>query len=72
MKEEIVFTASDLKSLIYSKGTVYSGFTTLLNEAGTDFSMVERIPGGNKDAVDRLDDLDQPATRKKKGSTQNG
>ena len=30
------------------------------------------VPGGNKDAVDKLDDLDQPATRKKKGSTQNG
>jgi uncharacterized 2Fe-2S/4Fe-4S cluster protein (DUF4445 family) len=48
MKEDIVFTASDLKNLIYSKGAVYSGFTTLLAEAGLDFSMVERmvITGG--------------------------
>ncbi|MBC2712444.1 MAG: DUF4445 domain-containing protein [Desulfosarcina sp.] len=48
MKEDIVFTASDLKNLIYSKGAVYAGFTTLLSEAGMDFSMVERmiITGG--------------------------
>jgi len=48
MKEDIVFTESDLKNLIYSKGAVYSGFTTLLAEAGLDFSMVERmvITGG--------------------------
>jgi len=43
MEEEIVFTASDLKNLIYSKGAVYAGFTTLLGEAGLDFSMVDRI-----------------------------
>ncbi len=41
--EDIVFTASDLKNLVYSKGAVYAGFTTLLNEAGMDFSMVERV-----------------------------
>ena len=48
MKEDIVFTESDLKNLIYSKGAVYSGFTTLLAEAGLDFTMVERmvITGG--------------------------
>jgi len=48
MKEDIVFTESDLKNLIYSKGAVYAGFTTLLNEVGLDFSMVERmvITGG--------------------------
>ena len=48
MKEDIVFSESDLKNLIYSKGAVYAGFTTLLNEAGLDFSMVERmvITGG--------------------------
>ena len=48
MKEDIVFTESDLKNLIYSKGAVYSGFTTLLAEAGLDFAMVERmvITGG--------------------------
>jgi uncharacterized 2Fe-2S/4Fe-4S cluster protein (DUF4445 family) len=48
MDEDIVFTASDLKNLIYSKGAVYAGFTTLLAEAGMDFSMVDRfvITGG--------------------------
>jgi uncharacterized 2Fe-2S/4Fe-4S cluster protein (DUF4445 family) len=43
MDEDIVFTASDLKNLIYSKGAVYAGFTTLLGEAGMDFSMVDRV-----------------------------
>ncbi len=43
VNEDIVFTASDLKNLIYSKGAVYAGFTTLLGEAGMDFSMVDRI-----------------------------
>ncbi len=48
VNEDIVFTASDLKNLIYSKGAVYAGFTTLLGEAGMDFSMVDRmiITGG--------------------------
>lgn len=43
MQEDIIFAASDLKNLVYSKGAVYAGFTTLLNEAGMDFSMVERV-----------------------------
>lgn len=43
MQEDIVFTESDLKNLLYSKGAVYAGFTTLLKEAGLDFSMVEQI-----------------------------
>jgi uncharacterized 2Fe-2S/4Fe-4S cluster protein (DUF4445 family) len=43
MDEDIIFTASDLKNLIYSKGAIYAGFTTLLGEAGMDFSMVDRI-----------------------------
>jgi uncharacterized 2Fe-2S/4Fe-4S cluster protein (DUF4445 family) len=43
MQEDIVFTESDIKNLIYSKGAVYAGFTTLLKEAGLDFSMVERV-----------------------------
>ncbi len=48
LNEDIVFTASDLKNLIYSKGAVYAGFTTLLAHAGMDFSMVDRmiITGG--------------------------
>jgi uncharacterized 2Fe-2S/4Fe-4S cluster protein (DUF4445 family) len=41
--EDIVFTESDLKNLIYSKGAIYAGFTTLLKEAGLDFSGVERV-----------------------------
>jgi len=41
--EDIVFTESDLKNLIYSKGAVYAGFTTLLKEAGLDFAGVERV-----------------------------
>ncbi len=43
MDEDIIFTETDLKNLIYSKGAVYAGFTTLLKEAGMDFSMVEQI-----------------------------
>lgn len=43
MEEDIIFTESDLKNLIYSKGAVYAGFTTLLNEAGLSFEMVDRI-----------------------------
>ncbi|MCB2145077.1 MAG: DUF4445 domain-containing protein [Deltaproteobacteria bacterium] len=48
LEEDIVFTASDLKNLIYSKGAVYAGFSTLLGHAGMDFSMVDRmiISGG--------------------------
>ena len=48
LNEDIVFTESDLKNLIYSKGAVYAGFTTLLGYAGMDFSMVDRmiITGG--------------------------
>ena len=48
MDEDIIFTESDLKNLIYSKGAVYAGFTTLLNIAGMDFSMIDRmiITGG--------------------------
>lgn len=41
--EDIVFTESDIKNLIYSKGAVYAGFTTLLRVAGIDFSVIEKI-----------------------------
>jgi uncharacterized 2Fe-2S/4Fe-4S cluster protein (DUF4445 family) len=41
--EDIVFTESDVKNLVYSKAAVYAGFTTLLSEAGLDFSMIERV-----------------------------
>lgn len=43
MQEDIIFTASDLKNLIYSKGAVYAGFSTLLGEASLDFSMIEQV-----------------------------
>ncbi len=43
MGQDILFTESDLKNLIYSKGAVYAGFETLLNEIGLDFSAVDRI-----------------------------
>lgn len=43
MAEEILFTESDLRNLMYSKGAVYAGFNTLLKVAGLDFSMIERV-----------------------------
>ena len=43
MGEDIVFSESDIKNLIYSKGAVYAGFTTLLAETGLDFAAVDRI-----------------------------
>ena len=48
MEEDIVFSQADLKNLMYSKAAVYSGFSTLLEQAGLDFSMIDRmiITGG--------------------------
>jgi uncharacterized 2Fe-2S/4Fe-4S cluster protein (DUF4445 family) len=48
MDEDMIFTESDIKSLILSKAAVYAGFTVLLEEIGMDFSMVGRmiITGG--------------------------
>jgi uncharacterized 2Fe-2S/4Fe-4S cluster protein (DUF4445 family) len=43
MGENIIFTETDINSLVMSKGAVYAGFTVLLNQAGLDFSMVDRI-----------------------------
>ena len=43
LQEDIVFTETDIHSLVLSKGSVYAGFTVLLNQAGLDFSMVDRI-----------------------------
>ncbi len=43
MGEDIVFTETDIKTLMLSKGAVYAGFTVLLNQAGLDFSMVEQV-----------------------------
>jgi len=43
MDADIIFTESDIDNIIRSKGAVYAGFTVLLNQAGLDFSMVERV-----------------------------
>jgi len=43
MDEDIVFTETDINSLVLSKGAVYAGFSVLLKEAGMDFSMVDRV-----------------------------
>ena len=43
MDEDIVFTETDINSLLLSKGAVYAGFSVLLKEAGMDFSMVDRV-----------------------------
>ena len=46
--KDILFMESDIDNLIRSKGAVYAGFKVLLNQAGFDFSMVDRmiITGG--------------------------
>ncbi len=48
LDEDIYFTQSDLKNLIYSKAAIYAGFSTLLDQAGLDVSQVDRmiITGG--------------------------
>ena len=43
MGEDIIFTETDIHSLVMSKGAVYAGFRVLLNQAGLDFSMIDRI-----------------------------
>ncbi|MCG6908566.1 MAG: ASKHA domain-containing protein [Deltaproteobacteria bacterium] len=43
MDEDIIFTETDINSLMMSKAAVYAGFTVLLNQAGLDFAMVDRI-----------------------------
>ena len=39
MGKDIIFTETDINSLVMSKDAVYAGFTVLLNQAGLDFSM---------------------------------
>lgn len=41
--QDIVFTESDIANLIRSKGAIYAGFNILLQQAGIDFSMIDRI-----------------------------
>lgn len=47
-QEDLIFTQSDIKSLILSKAAVYAGFFILLEQVGMDFSSVEQmiITGG--------------------------
>ncbi len=41
--KDILFMESDIDNIIRSKGAVYAGFKVLLNQAGFDFSMIDRI-----------------------------
>jgi uncharacterized 2Fe-2S/4Fe-4S cluster protein (DUF4445 family) len=43
MEEDIIFSETDIQSLVLSKGAVYAGFTTLINQAGLNFGDVDRI-----------------------------
>jgi len=47
-QEDLIFTQSDIKSLILSKAAVYAGFFILLEQVGMDFSFVQQmiITGG--------------------------
>ena len=47
-EEDIIFTQSDIKSLILSKAAVYAGFSLLLEQVGMDFSAISQmiITGG--------------------------
>lgn len=47
-EEDIIFTQSDIRSLILSKAAVYAGFSILLKQIGMDFSTVSQmiITGG--------------------------
>jgi len=47
-EEDIIFTQSDIKSLILSKAAVYAGFSILVEQVGMDFSAVQQmiITGG--------------------------
>jgi uncharacterized 2Fe-2S/4Fe-4S cluster protein (DUF4445 family) len=43
MGEDLLFSETDIHSLVLSKAAVYAGFVTLLDQAGMDFSMVDRV-----------------------------
>ncbi|MCD4719255.1 MAG: ASKHA domain-containing protein [Desulfobacula sp.] len=47
-EENIIFTQSDIKSLILSKAAIYAGFSILLEQVGMDFSSISQmiITGG--------------------------
>jgi len=46
--EDIIFTQSDIKSLVLSKAAVYAGFSILVQQVGMDFSSISKmiITGG--------------------------
>jgi uncharacterized 2Fe-2S/4Fe-4S cluster protein (DUF4445 family) len=48
LDEDIIFTQSDIKSLILSKAAVYAGFSILVEQVGIDFSSISKmiITGG--------------------------
>jgi len=52
--EAIVFTQSDIRSLVLSKAAVYAGFTILVREVGMDFSAIDQmiITGGFGEFLD--------------------
>ncbi|MFZ5562451.1 MAG: ASKHA domain-containing protein [Thermodesulfobacteriota bacterium] len=41
--QDIVFTESDIDTIVRSKGAVYAGFTVLLRQAGIDFAMLDQV-----------------------------
>ena len=43
VEKDILFLESDISNIIRSKGAVYAGFKVLLNQAGLDFSMIDRL-----------------------------
>jgi uncharacterized 2Fe-2S/4Fe-4S cluster protein (DUF4445 family) len=43
MGEDLLFSETDIHSIMLSKAAVYAGFTTLLEQAGMDFSAVDRV-----------------------------
>ena len=43
MGEDLLFSETDIHSILLSKAAVYAGFTTLLEQAGMDFSAVDRV-----------------------------
>lgn len=43
MGEDLVFTESDIETLLRSKGAVYAGFTVLLRQVGLGFDMIDRV-----------------------------
>jgi len=47
-EEDLIFTQSDIKSLILSKAAVYAGFSILIEQVGMDFSSITQmiITGG--------------------------